>query len=116
MVVLGRSNYTPLADASWAGVWGLDSLMCLFPGYHGTFCVGAYVLVGKSFGVSLTYGLVVGAVIFDDLVRAYLLVVAKEQDHHYGDWQSLFHRRRRLDLDRNHSAGMRSIGFARCEE
>ena len=113
MVVLGCSNRAPLADANWAGDYGFDRLLRLLPNHHGSFCVGAYVLVGKSFGVSIAYGLAVGAVVYIDLVRASALVMAKKQNHHYGDLHYLFHLLCRMDLDRNHTAGLMLIAFVR---
>ena len=113
MVGLGCSNRAPLADASWAGVYSFDRLMRVLPSHHGSFCVGAYVLVGKSFGVSVTYGLAIGAVVFDDLVRASVLVVAKKQNHHYGDLHYLFHLLCRMDLDWTHAAGLMLMAFVR---
>ena len=116
MVVLGYSNRASLADASWAGAYGLDRLMRVLPSHHGPIGIGAYVFACKSFRVSVTYGLDIGAVVFDDLVHASVLVVAKKPNHNLGDLLALFHRLRRMDLDRNHAAGMRSIVFVRNEE
>ena len=90
--------------------------MRLLSGHHGPFFIGAYVLVGQSFGVSVSYGLAIGAVVFDDLVRASVLGMAKKQSHRDNALRFLFHRLRRMDLDRNHTADMTSIAFKRNEE
>ena len=113
MVIPGCSDHSTLSDANWAGDYCFDRLLRLFPNHHGAFWVGAYVLVGKSFGVSITHGLAIGAVVFDDVVRDSVLVVAKKQNHHCGDLHYLFHLFRRMDLDRHHTAGLMLIAFVR---